>query len=95
MEKSKRTRKNITVAEVVAEVNRQLALPEKNMSEEEKKGLCGFVEHLLLSTNNYNGYTNVDWQNSGWRAWKDEGEPDFPEKQVYIGREWSREYYIK
>jgi hypothetical protein len=89
----KKARKTVEVANIRMDINKILAEDESKVSEETKKELCFFLERLLLDTGNYHGYNNVDWLKGGFNRWWNEGQPDFPEKQKYIGREYSRMYY--
>jgi hypothetical protein len=43
------------------------------------------TESLLLNLNQYNGFNDIYWfYGGGNEAWRDAGEPDFPEKEAYI-----------
>lgn len=76
-------RKTLSVAAFKAEVNRRLALPK--LSIEERKALASLLEHVLHDTGNYQGYNSLYWsREGGFEAWKQAGEPGFPEKSRYF-----------
>lgn len=86
-------RKCIKIDDFRDEVNRLLSLHNENISQEFKKGICGIWEHFSMETGNYNGYQYVYWAQKGFAEWQKAGEPDFPEKQKYFGKEYDRRYY--
>lgn len=87
-------RKTFDVQKYKESVNKVLARPEEMVSEEVKMGYCMALEMVLQITDNYHGFNYVDWQNGGFKAWQEAGQPeDFEEKQKFIGREYSRKYY--
>lgn len=90
---NKRSRKTINVVDIKEDINKLLALDSDRVSEDSKKDLCAFLESVLMKTHNYMGYNYVDWLNGGFDKWWEDGQPDFPEKSFYIGREYSRRYY--
>ena len=87
--------KTIKVQDLKSKINTLLASPAVNqrITEETKAILCNLLEDILHDTNNYRGYNHVDWNARGYTAWVEAGQPDFPTKNLYIGREYSRLYY--
>ena len=85
--------KNIKVEEFHEEVNRLLALDNDAITQEFKKGICGIWEHFSMKTGNYGGFQHIYWMKQGFTEWKDAGEPGFPEKQKYFGKEYDRRYF--
>jgi len=89
-----KVRKTIKVETVKDEINRLL---KSMIPQSEKRGLCTFIETILFSTGNYNGYSNNYWTETGCKYWEEDGKPDFPEKKMYITGpdkdEYGRRYF--
>jgi len=51
------------------------------------------IEQVLRDSGNYAGFGYPYWNETGYKLWKAEGEPGFPEKQKYIGNEYDRQYF--
>jgi len=85
-----RKRKTFSVEEAKTKANEWLA---RDVSQEEKRGVCFLIENILHRTGNYKGFSYNYWDEKGFKDWLDAGEPDFPEKSKYIGPEYSRHYY--
>lgn len=73
--------------------NEQLKRTDEYADQKFKAGLCSVLEQVLRVTGNYNGYNHNYWNETGWKLWREAGEPDFPEKNQYIGPEYDRVYY--
>ncbi len=76
------SRKTIEVSELLIEANRMLALD--TISQKEKKGICFLLEFVLHETDRYNGFYINYWLWVGCQEWHGAGEPDFPEKNIFI-----------
>ncbi len=63
----------------------------------EKSVMCMMLENVLHETNNYKGYNNLYWLNTGHSQWLKDGEPEGESKNLYISNngkeEYSRIYY--
>lgn len=97
------TRQTFSVDKFRKFVNDQLAKPERHsditgatyLTQDEKRGLCSALEHVLHKTGNYAGFNYVYWLEHGFHEWEAAGEPGFPEKQKFLGPEYDRYYYGK
>ena len=68
-------RKNISVEDLKAEVNRRLAIP--SLLPEQRAVLASLLESVLHDTGNYAGYQDVYWiREGGYEAWKASGLED-------------------
>jgi len=85
----KRTRKTVEVKKIKDRINKYL---ERNtLNQDEKKALCMFLEELLHSTGNYNGYNFLSWMNGGCDQWIKDGRPI--DNRKYAEPEYDRFYY--
>lgn len=92
--KDNKPRKTINVQTIKEHVNEQLNNPD--ISQGEKKGLCGLLTNILLATNNYEGYNNSYWIEKGIAEWDKDGNPKGTNKvapKKYFGEEYTRHYY--
>lgn len=84
-------------------VNKQLTRTDDYANEGFKYGLCLAIEHVLFESDNYKGYTDLYWDEIGFKQWLTEGETEvWEEKKKYIygdvdskygGNKYSRRYY--
>ena len=72
--------------------NEQLKRTDEYATQEFKAGICTGLERVLHDSGNYNGFNHNYWNATGFKAWLAAGEPDFPEKNKYIGPEYDRCY---
>lgn len=90
-------RKTFDVEDFKRWVNSVLALPTQDNphvpSQDTKSALCTALEKVLMDTGNYKGFQNIYWSDIGCTLWRDAGEPDFPEKQKFLGPEYDRCYF--
>ena len=82
-----RSRKTIEVQTLKATMNQQIA--RTDISIEARKALCYMLEHILMDTNNYHGFSDIYWmKEGGYDAWVADGSIDgpaaFPNKYRYI-----------
>lgn len=97
-------RKTINLAKFKAWANEQLARTDEYALGDPhfKAGICVAVEQAMRFADDYRGYQNLYWAEGGYTEWHNAGEPNFPEKNVFIvgppdskyrGSEWARLYY--
>lgn len=84
-------RMTIRVSELKDKVNAMLA--RDSLNQKAKSALCTLIEDVLMETDNYRGFNDIYWMDKGFDEWKAAGEPDFPEKQKFLGLEYNRHYY--
>jgi hypothetical protein len=83
--------KTIKIDELKKIANHLLACDE--VSDEFRNGVASLLEDALRTANAYKGYNFFDWLDTGFHAWKNAGEPDFPEKDKFLGNRTKRIYY--
>ena len=81
----------MNVAEIKKFANEQLA--DGRNSDEHRRGIISMLEKILHATGNYEGFNYNYWNKTGFELWQKAGEPDFPEKNKFIGNESDRVYY--
>lgn len=97
-------RKSFDVERFKTYVNMQLSRTDKYATESFKSGLCVALEEVLHRTGNYKGYSDLYWEEIGWKEWRTIGNEteDWEEKKKYIygsadskyhGCKSSRRYY--
>jgi hypothetical protein len=96
-------KKTLNVESFKSYVNKQLARTDGFANESFKCGLATTLEHVLHATGNYNGYTQLYWDEIGWIDWRKDGETEvWEEKKKYIygdvdskykGNQYARRYY--
>ena len=71
-------------------IDRRLVLEEINQAirdaktEDQRLILRHVAERILHQSNTYRGFNWNYWMEKGFEEWKEDGEPDFPEKDQYI-----------
>ena len=86
------TKKLFNVREFVLGVNR--ILENDSHTPEYRKGVADLTGNILQDLNCYAGFNYLDWMNGGFQAWQEAGEPDFPEKNKYLGDQTKVFFYI-
>lgn len=96
-------RKTLNVESFKDYINKQLARTNEFANESFKAGLCTALEHVLHESGNYKGYTQLYWDEFGFKKWLAEGQTEvWEEKKKYIygevdskykGNQYSRRYY--
>ena len=81
--------KTMRISEIKNYVNS--ILEDSKISQESKKEFCVFLENILHSTKNYNGFNFIEWVNGGCDKWREDGRPS--DNSKYIGKEYNRIYY--
>lgn len=84
-------RMTFRVSELKDKVNGMLA--KDTLDQKAKASLCSLIEDVLMETDNYRGFNDIYWMDKGFDEWKAAGEPDFPEKQKFMGLEYNRHYF--
>jgi hypothetical protein len=95
-------RKTLDIDSFKDYVNNQLARTDAFGDESFKSGLCTALEHVLQG-GNYKGYTQLYWDEFGFKQWLVEGQTEvWEEKKKYIygdidskykGNKYARRYY--
>ena len=88
-----RAKKTMDVEQLKSWTNEQLKRTDDYADQKFKAGLCSVLAHVLHATGNYHGFNYTYWLETGNDLWRKDGEPDFPEKNKYIGNEYDRVYY--
>lgn len=88
-----RAKKTTNVEMFKTWANEQLKRQDEFATQEFKAGICIGVERVLHDSGNYKGYNNTYWLETGFALWNKAGQPDFPEKNKYIGAEYDRVYF--
>ena len=82
--------KTFHVEKFKAWANSQLA--RKSSSPQEREGIALALERVLHSTDNYRGFTYVEWQSEGgYDNWISDGSPD--DNTIYLGDQTRRQYF--
>jgi hypothetical protein len=85
-------RKTYEVEKLRAYVNKALA--NDHWTAEQKQAMAFLLESVLMDTGNYRGFNYLKWvDEGGYEAWLADGQPDFPEKDKYLGDKMRRRYY--
>ena len=79
-------RKTLNVKVFKDYVNKQLARTDEHATNDFKCGLCIALEEALRITGNYNGYSDLYWDEIGWKEWRTIGKETevWEEKKLYI-----------
>ncbi len=79
-----RKRACINIAELKIEVNNLNDLLATAIPQEAKRRISSTIGALLMKAGLYNGFQYLYWAETGCKAWRDAGEPNFPEKEAYV-----------
>lgn len=96
-------KKTHSVESFKAYVNGQLARTDGFADESFKCGFATALEHVLHESGNYKGFTDLYWDEFGFKQWLADGQTEvWEEKKKYIyggvdskykGNKYSRRYY--
>lgn len=88
-------RKTFNVQQMKDWVNKQLARKDDTATDQYKEGLCEAIEHILMESNSYEGYTNNYWQEQGRDEWHAAGTPKYCDEFIYgpSGQKFNRKYF--
>jgi len=89
--KNMKATKTVPVKWILSHVN--MMLKESTCSDAVRDGMCAVLECILHKTNNYKGFSYLDWINGGSDQWREDGKREFPEKDKYLGNKTRRVYY--
>jgi hypothetical protein len=76
-------RKTIRVEDIIDKINYLLQSEGPHVNDSYREGLCDIAETILHRTDNYRGYTYIEWKNGGCRRWEEAGKPEPADEYMY------------